>query len=51
MAKICPESGERVIYLTCLECDSQACRTNAKEKEKDDDGRNKKLNGNNTERK
>lgn len=49
MAKICPESGERVIYLTCLECDSQACRTNAKEK--DDDGRNKKLNGNNAERK
>lgn len=41
MAKICPESGERVIYLTCLECDSQACRTNAKEK--DDDGRNKNL--------
>ena len=28
MAKICPESGEKVIYLTCLECESQACRTN-----------------------
>lgn len=48
MAKICPESGERVIYLTCLECESQTCRTNAKEK---DNGRNQKLNGNNTERK
>lgn len=48
MAKICPESGERVIYLTCLECESQACRINAKEK---DNGRNQKLNGNNTERK
>jgi len=49
MAKICPESGERVIYLTCLECESQACRTNAKEK--GNHGRNQKLNGNNTERK
>lgn len=49
MAKICPESGERVIYLTCLECESQACRTNAKEK--DNHGRSQKLNGNNTERK
>lgn len=48
MAKICPESGERVIYLTCLECESQACRTDTKEK---NNGRNQKLNGNNTERK
>lgn len=48
MAKICPESGERVIYLTCLECESQACRTNAKER---NNGRNQKLNGNNAERK
>lgn len=49
MAKICPESGERVIYLTCLECESQACRTNTKEKS--NHGRNQKLNGNNAERK
>lgn len=48
MTKVCPESGERVVYLTCLECESQACRTNAKEKNNE---RSQKLNGNNTERK
>lgn len=48
MAKVCPESGERVVYLTCLECESQACRTNTKEKNNE---RSQKLNGNNTERK
>ncbi len=25
MSKICPETGEKVVYLTCLECDTKTC--------------------------
>lgn len=25
MSKICPETGEKVLYLECLECDTKAC--------------------------
>ncbi len=25
MAKICPETGDVVLYLTCLECEDKIC--------------------------
>ena len=25
MARICPETGDVVLYLTCLECDDKVC--------------------------
>ena len=31
MSKICPETGERVIYLTCLECETKSCHSCGKE--------------------
>jgi hypothetical protein len=28
MAKICPVTGEPVLYLDCLECDDKKCEEN-----------------------
>ena len=30
MAKLCPITGERVLYLDCLECDCKPCRNGCK---------------------
>lgn len=44
MAKICPMTGERVLYLDCLECDCRPCKNGCQgtrkennEKTKEDD--------------
>ncbi len=26
MAKICPQTGEKVLYLDCLDCDEKTCK-------------------------
>ena len=31
MSKICPETGEKVIYLTCLDCETKSCHSCGKE--------------------
>ena len=32
MSKICPETGEKVIYLTCLECETKSCKNTCRKK-------------------
>lgn len=29
MSKYCPETNTRVIYLTCIECETKSCRSTA----------------------
>ena len=36
MSKICPETGEKVIYLTCLECDTKSCKNTCRKEESDE---------------
>lgn len=31
MATYCPRTGRRVVYLTCMECDTQECRGQERE--------------------
>ena len=41
MARICPETGDVVLYLTCLECDDKMCEKingTPDNKEKDNKG-------------
>ena len=37
MSKICPETGEKVIYLTCLDCDTKSCQGGPCRKEESDE--------------
>lgn len=36
MSKICPETGEKVIYLTCLECETKSCKNTCRKEESDE---------------
>lgn len=36
MSKICPETGEKVIYLTCLDC-AKSCQGGPCRKEESDE--------------
>ena len=53
MSKICPDTGEKVIYLECLECDTKSCekmtatyKHNRNNREKKNDNRHKDTVGN-----
>lgn len=32
MARICPVTGDKVLYLSCLECENKICRTSKNER-------------------
>ena len=36
MAKWCPITGEKVLYLECLECDDKICKNPKQEKQTDE---------------
>lgn len=36
MSKICPETGEKVIYLTCLDCDTKSCKNTCGKEDPDE---------------
>ena len=36
MAKFCPIIQEKVVYLTCLECETKECKEKTKSKYSDD---------------
>jgi|MGYP000001198275 hypothetical protein len=36
MAKWCPITGEKVLYLECLECDDKICKSPKQEKQTDE---------------
>ena len=40
MAKICPISNEKVLYLDCLECDEKICKRDYVKKNKDEEEKN-----------
>lgn len=40
MAKICPISNEKVLYLECLECEEKICKKNYTKKNKDKEEEN-----------
>lgn len=35
MAKICPETNEKVLYIECIECETKTCRKGNERKEID----------------
>lgn len=42
MSKLCPLTGEKILYLECLECERKICREIEKNPEKGDNKDNAK---------